>query len=399
MGTQVLPRDFRVWVGAATLSEVGDAIVYFALGWAASGYGGGAAGLVLAGITVPRTVLMLVGGAVADRVGPRAVMLTADAVLLVGSVAAAVAVALVGTPLWLLLTVAVLIGVVTSFYFPASGSLPARLVPRDQLPRAMALNNAGVQFASVAGGPLGGPLVVVGGLMGALGANAVSFLLVLAVMLGLRPAVPGTVVARRPLLAEIGDGLRVAARVPALRVVLALYALAAGFFLPVSSLLVPLLGREQGWDAARTGFVDGAISVGALAGALVFSRTGTWRRVGLASGAGLVVMALGAVALAAVPSLGIAAGVATGGALAVFIAHAGPLIVSSTPDTHLSRVQALLGVVQSAALVGTNLLLGWVAHAGAGLALLVAAGVLGTTGVLAAVHPALRTARGSSGPR
>lgn len=99
MGTQLLSRGFRVWAGAATLSQIGDAIVYFALGWAASGYGGVAAGLVLAGITVPRTVFMLVGGAVADRVGPRAVMLTADAVLLIGSVGAAVTVAVVGTPL------------------------------------------------------------------------------------------------------------------------------------------------------------------------------------------------------------------------------------------------------------------------------------------------------------
>jgi hypothetical protein len=73
MATQVLPRGYRVWVGSATLSQVGDAIVYFALGWAASGYGGVVAGLVLAGITVPRTVLLLVGAAVADRIGPRAV--------------------------------------------------------------------------------------------------------------------------------------------------------------------------------------------------------------------------------------------------------------------------------------------------------------------------------------
>lgn len=48
-------------VGAATLSQVGDAIVYFALGWAARGYGAVAAGLVLAGTTVTRTVFMLVG--------------------------------------------------------------------------------------------------------------------------------------------------------------------------------------------------------------------------------------------------------------------------------------------------------------------------------------------------
>lgn len=53
--------------GAVTVSQAGDGAPYFALGWAASGYGGAATGLVVAAITVPRTVLMLLGGAVADR--------------------------------------------------------------------------------------------------------------------------------------------------------------------------------------------------------------------------------------------------------------------------------------------------------------------------------------------
>jgi MFS family permease len=153
-------------VGAATLSQVGDAIVYFALGWAASAYGSFAAGLVLAAITVPRTALMLLGGAVADRLGPRVVLLAADGALLAGSLAAAVASAVLGSPLWLLVAVALVIGVATSFYFPASGALPARLVEPAALPRAMALRNAGQQAAMLAGGPLGGPIgtnVLLGG--------------------------------------------------------------------------------------------------------------------------------------------------------------------------------------------------------------------------------------------
>lgn len=60
-GTRLLPRGFRVWVGATTVSQVGDTVGYLALGWAASGCGGVAAGPVPAGVTVPGAVSMLVG--------------------------------------------------------------------------------------------------------------------------------------------------------------------------------------------------------------------------------------------------------------------------------------------------------------------------------------------------
>ena len=61
--------SYLVWLTGAVVSQVGDAALYFALGWAASAHGGPAAGLVLSWIGLPRTVLLLVGGAVGDRLG------------------------------------------------------------------------------------------------------------------------------------------------------------------------------------------------------------------------------------------------------------------------------------------------------------------------------------------
>jgi hypothetical protein len=67
-----LPRSYLVWLSGAMVSQVGDAALCFALGWAASAHGGQAAGLVLSSIGLPRTVLLLVGGAIGDRLGPGA---------------------------------------------------------------------------------------------------------------------------------------------------------------------------------------------------------------------------------------------------------------------------------------------------------------------------------------
>ena len=75
-----LPATYDVWLAGSLVSQLGDAALYFALGWAASAIGGSAAGLVLSAIVLSRTVLLLLGGVVGDRAGARRVMITGDAV-------------------------------------------------------------------------------------------------------------------------------------------------------------------------------------------------------------------------------------------------------------------------------------------------------------------------------
>jgi hypothetical protein len=64
--------------------------------------------------------------------------------------------------------------------------------------------------------------------------------------------------------------------------------------------------------------------------------------------------------------------------------HAGPVIVARSPATHLSRMQALLGVVQAVTLVATNSLVGLLASAaGAATATSVVAVALAVAAILA----------------
>ena len=81
---------------------------------------------------------------------------------------------------------------------------------------------------------------------------------------------------------------------------------------------------------------------------------------------------------------GIVAGLVDGLGLALFIAHAGPVIVARSPATHLSRMQALLGVVQAVTLVVTQALVGQLASAvGAAAATLVVAAALAGAALVA----------------
>ncbi|MFB7268587.1 MFS transporter, partial [Streptomyces nojiriensis] len=146
-----LPRAYLFWLVGTRASLLGDAVLHFALGWAASAHGGGTGALVLTAITVPRTLLLLVGGAVGDRFGARRVMITGDAVMLTATLVLALVGLRLGASPWLLVVVAVIIGTVDAFYLPATGSMPRRLVGKDQLPRALALQQAGGQIASLLG--------------------------------------------------------------------------------------------------------------------------------------------------------------------------------------------------------------------------------------------------------
>lgn len=170
-----LPWTYRIWLGGALASMLGDTVLYFALGWAATGHGGGVAALVLTTINLPRAVLLLVGGVVGDRFGARRIMIAGDAVMLTATALLALVVWLEGTPVWLLLCTGLVIGCVDAFYLPASGSMPRRLVGKSLLPQALALRQTGSQVITLVGGPLGGLLVVAAGLGGAALVDAATF--------------------------------------------------------------------------------------------------------------------------------------------------------------------------------------------------------------------------------
>lgn len=361
-----LPRPYLLWLAGLQTGLLGDAALYFALGWAASAYGGGAAGLVLTAITVPRTLLVLFGGAVADRYGARRVLLTGDAVMLAAALLLAAAVGRLGTPLWLLVAAGVVIGAVDAFYLPASGSMPRRLVSAELLPRALALRQAGGQVAVLLGAPLGGLLVACGGLSGAALADAASFGVVLLAVLNVRPRADGPAGgASSGLLTEAAGAVRLALRDPMLRGALLLTGAAAGGLLPVVSLLGPLLARSHGWAAGAAGLLGGGQAAGVLAVAALVAWRGALPRPHVGACAGLAVASVGTalLGLAADPTTATVAAVVVGTGSGLFASHLGPLVLAGAPASHLSRVQALLTLVQSTALILANPFLGYLADA------------------------------------
>lgn len=391
-GKEPLPRPYLLWLAGILASLAGNAVFFFALGWAAGAHGGAVAGLVLSAVTLPRVLLLLVGGVVSDRFSARSVLIAGDAAMFALSLALAAAACHWGAPPALLLLAALAVGVADAFYLPASGSMPRRLVADGQLSRALSLRQIGGQLIAMGGAPLGALLVGIAGLTGAALVNAATFAATLIVLIIVRPLRPvPAVTGRTVLLAEARDGVRVALAHPVLRPGLLLTGAAAGFLLPVASVLLPLLARAEGWGVTAAGLVVGAQGAGMAVVTLAVVVRGPLGRPGR-----LAVSGLGVAGLGLTPGApgAVAAGLVMGAGSGIFAAHIAPLVLAVAPETHLSRVQALLVLLQSLALLLMTNVLGAVADLASPRAAVLTC-ALATTGVamLGLASRALRTDR------
>src|SRR5580693_6226816 len=171
--------SFRLLACGQFTSTVGDYCYAVALPWLVLSTHGGAVllGTVLACYGLPRTVLIPVGGLLADKIGARTIMLAADAArcglvvgLVVLSAGHVASLALLGP-------VAALLGAGEGLFIPASLSVRPSLLEPEHLAAGNAINSAAIQAGSVAGPVLGGLLVAAAGPTPAFAVDAASFAL------------------------------------------------------------------------------------------------------------------------------------------------------------------------------------------------------------------------------
>jgi predicted MFS family arabinose efflux permease len=171
-------RSFRLLAGGQFASTIGDYCYAVALPWLVLSNHGGTIllGIVLACYGVSRTVLIPVGGMLADKVGPRTLMLVCDVLrcALVGVLAFLAA--RHTASLITLAPTAVLIGGAEGLFLPASITIMPSLLDDTRLTAGNALNQTAIQAGSLIGPAIGGTLVAVTGASTlAFGIDAASF--------------------------------------------------------------------------------------------------------------------------------------------------------------------------------------------------------------------------------
>jgi len=305
-----IPR-FRVLWLASIFSNVGSFLQAVAASWLMLELTGSATwvGLMAASATLPLLFLALAAGAVADMFDRRWVLVAAQSTMGVAAMLMALLTALDLITPTILLALGLLLGVGLAFNLPSWQATVPDLVPRGMVASAVALNSVAFNVARAIGPALGGLILVLWGAQTAFALNALSFLGVIVVLIGLARRMPTPDRGQTSMRNAIALGLRFAKFTKPFRRVLILAALFAITSAVVQAIL-PNRTEELGGDAGTFGILLGAMGVGALIGGFsrdpVTSRLGKWSlpvTVALFGVAGIGLGAASAIPVAAVALL------------------------------------------------------------------------------------------------
>lgn len=275
-------RDFRFLFLGQTVSLVGDAAFVTALGWKVNDvYGAPRLGLVLVCQSVALLATLLVGGALADRLSRRRMMIVSDVLRFaaVGALAAADATGHFG--FGLVVAVAVLVGLGDGLFYPAFGGMVPLVVEQPTIASANSLIGVarwsslllGPGFAALAYKPFGSVTVFA--------ADAASFLVSAALVYATRPRVVERA-QREGTLREIVAGARYVATVPWLWVSIVVFAVVLMLQLAPQQVLMPKLVREEwGLGVGSYGLLTTLLGAGTVVGTLAFGQLQPRRRRGV----------------------------------------------------------------------------------------------------------------------
>ena len=146
-------RNVRLLVLGQFISAIGDHFYLIALPWLGLQITGSAfvAGTLLAVASVPRSVFMLLGGAVTDRYSAKTLLILSNGLQAVLMVVLASIMMIPFVRLWLLYVLVFLTGFIDAFGLPAFNALLPRIVDEDQLESG----NIFLQGANMASGVIG----------------------------------------------------------------------------------------------------------------------------------------------------------------------------------------------------------------------------------------------------
>jgi MFS family permease len=275
-------RHFRnLWLGQA-ISSIGAEIGTVAVPYQAYTLTHSTAVVGLLGLAslVPLLVVPLVGGAIADAVDRRTVLLRTETGMAIVAMLFLANSLLAHPRVWALFVLQALAVAIFSLGRPAMATLTPRLVPDEELEAAMSVENVYGSLAAVGGPAVGGLLIAAAGVPWTYGIDLATYSASF-VALALLPRLAPAESVDRPSLQSIVEGFRFLISRQALLGIFAVDSSAMVFGMP-SALFPAIALHRLGGNAATVGYLYAAPYAGALIGSLVSGWTSQVRRQGLA---------------------------------------------------------------------------------------------------------------------
>lgn len=381
-------RGFTALIAGQFVSRAGDALFSLASVWLVLDLTGNnplASSAALAVEFLPYLLFGLVAGAYVDRWDRRRIMIAADGIRSVVTLAVPVLAALGALQVWHVFAVSFLLSSFGRLFHPARQAVIPDLVDAAQLVRANAILEGTGQAAWIAGPALGGVLVALVGAANVYYLDAASFFVSAATLLLVRPRPHPRARAGTSLRQELLEAVRYVRERPILRTTLLVGVVGLVAFAPVPALLPVLVRGAFGAGSRELGALMACFFAGSVLTSAGIARLGQRLHRGYALAGGLGAVGIGAFVLALAPSLAVAGLtlLVLGGGAALFNVAEYSIFQAETVPELRGRVTALANVTSQAVrppiLIAAGAIAG-LADARAALALLAGAALLAALG-------------------
>src|SRR5258706_2638762 len=353
-------RFFTVWTGQA-FSLFGSALVQFALVWWLTQKTGSATVLATASLfaLLPQILLGPFAGTLVDRTSRRRVMIVADSSIALATVALILLFWSGKVEVWHVYAIMAIRSAGGAFHYPAMQASTSMMVPDRHLARVAGANQTLGGVIGIVAPPTGAVLIGLLPMQQVLmvdvvtAAMAVLPLLFISIPRPVRAQATAQAGQLKPsFLEDFREGFRYVAAWPGFMAILIMATLINFLFNPANSLVPLLVTKHFGLGAMQLGWLDSTLGVGLIAGGLILSAWGGFRRKIVTSMLGIIGIGVSALIIGLAPANLFA--MALGGILLfgfmIPIAN-GPLfaVVQSTvrPDMQ-GRVMSLIGSLGAA---------------------------------------------------
>jgi MFS family permease len=267
--------DYRLWLIGGTISLLGDQFYLVALPWLVLQQTGSAVamGAIMMAAAIPRALLMLMGGAVSDRMSARKIMMAT-------ATARTICVTVIGALVWHrilrtweLYALAFSFGVADAFAVPAQTAYMPSLVKREQLVAASSVSQSTALMTTIVGPVPAGFVIKTLGVAWAFFVDAISFLFIIGALWKL-PDPPKSQTARKTMLHSIVEGIAYVGKDVPLRSLMLLVTILNFCIAGPVSIGLAYLTKTRFGSPAVYGIVISALAAGSLLGALL---AGVWK--------------------------------------------------------------------------------------------------------------------------
>ena len=378
-------RDYRLLYTGQLISMFGSMITYVAVPYQvfAITHSSFLVGMLGAAQLVPLLLFALWGGAYADAMDRRRLLIISELFMTAGSLCLAINGLLPHPSVVLIFIVGAAMSACNGFHRPALDALTPRLVEREDLTAVSALISLRMSLSAIVGPALGGVCIAALGFPMTYMLDVLSFFVSLVSLAMIRSMPPRDRVSR-PGIHSVIEGLQYARSRPELIGTYAVDMVAMTFAMPMA--LFPALAEAWG-GASAVGYMYSAMSVGSLFTTVFSGWTSKVNRHGAAVIISAGVWALAVVVLGFAPNLvGALACLAIAGAAdSVSVVFRGTIWNETIPGDLRGRLAGVEMISYISGPLLGNARAGWVASISSNAVSIVSGGLTCFVGVLLCV--------------